>query len=71
MEYHDKCLYDYLQVFDGPDDKSPSLGRFCGKTSPKDLKGNSNKLTIRFVADESINKPGFSLNFVSGKKCHE
>ena len=71
MEYHDQCLYDFLQVFDGPDDKSPSLGRFCGKTLPNDLKGGTNKLTIKFMVDESINKPGFSLKFFSGKKSIE
>lgn len=66
IESHNKCLYDYLQIYDGPDDSSPVLGRFCGKQLPGELNGNSSELTIQFASDGTINKPGFYLNFFSG-----
>jgi len=65
IESHNKCLYDYLQVYDGPNESSPVLGRFCGKVLPRELKSNSSELTIQFATDGTINKPGFYLNFFS------
>ena len=61
-------MYDYLQIYDGPNETSSLLGRFCGKNLPGDLKGNSSQLTIQFSSDGTINKPGFCLHFFSGKK---
>ena len=61
-------MYDSLQIYDGPNETSSLLGRFCGKNLPRDLKGNSSQLTIQFTSDETINKPGFCLNFFSGKR---
>ncbi|OXB69778.1 UNVERIFIED_CONTAM: hypothetical protein H355_009527, partial [Colinus virginianus] len=45
IEQHQECAYDHLEVFDGESEKSPILGRLCGKcggrlkaeTKPKDL----------------------------------
>ena len=66
VESHSKCLYDYLQIYDGPDDSSTVMGRYCGKLLPKELKSNSSQMTIQFCSDSTINKPGFYLNFFSG-----
>lgn len=65
IESHDKCLYDYLQINDGPEDSSSLLGRYCGKQIPQELKSNSSQVTIQFSSDGTINKPGFYLNFFS------
>lgn len=65
IESHNKCLYDYLQIYDGPNVSSPVLGRFCGKTLPGEIKSNSSELTIQFASDGTINKPGFYLNLFS------
>lgn len=66
IENHVKCMYDYLQVYDGPDDSSPVMGRYCGKVLPKELKSNSSQVTIQFSSDGTISKPGFYLNYFSG-----
>ncbi|XP_031559878.1 tolloid-like protein 1 [Actinia tenebrosa] len=65
IEAHEQCDYDYLQLFNGPDTSSPSLGKFCGKTIPSDIKSNSSYLTLKFNSDTSINKPGFYITFFS------
>lgn len=65
IESHHKCLYDYLQIYDGPDVSSPVLGRFCGKSLPNELKSNSSQLTIQFASDGTVMKPGFYLEFFS------
>lgn len=30
IEEEADCGYDYMELFDGPDTKSPRLGRYCG-----------------------------------------
>ncbi|KAJ7379470.1 Bone morphogenetic protein 1 [Desmophyllum pertusum] len=65
IESHSKCLYDYLQIYDGPNDSSSVIGRYCGKSLPTELKSNSSQMTIQFSSDGTINKPGFYLNFFS------
>lgn len=30
IEHEADCGYDYVEVYDGYDDSSPNLGRFCG-----------------------------------------
>lgn len=67
VEDHEQCHYDYLEVFNGPDIHSPSLGKFCGKKRPSDIRSNSSYLTLKFKSDTSITKPGFYVSFFSGK----
>ncbi|XP_018429646.1 PREDICTED: tolloid-like protein 2 [Nanorana parkeri] len=63
FEPHDNCLYDHLQIRDGPSEDSPFIGQFCGYEKPDDIKSTSNTLWIKFYSDSSINKAGFSANF--------
>ncbi|XP_048589480.1 tolloid-like protein 1 isoform X2 [Nematostella vectensis] len=65
VEDHEQCHYDYLQLFDGQDEWAPSIGKFCGKEIPGEVRSNSSYLTIKFKSDASINKPGFYLSFFS------
>lgn len=65
IESHSECLYDYLQIKDGPEDSSSLLGRYCGKQIPQELRSNSSQVTIQFSSDGTVNKPGFYLNFFS------
>ena len=34
FELEDNCSYDWLEIFDGPDENAPSLGVFCGTNNP-------------------------------------
>ncbi|KAM3913712.1 tolloid-like protein 2 [Leptodactylus fuscus] len=63
FEAHDNCLYDHLQIRDGPSEDSPLIGQFCGYEKPDDIKSTSNTLWIKFFSDSSVNKAGFSANF--------
>lgn len=61
-----ECRNDYMEIFDGPDDKFPSLGRLCddmSKLKKNVLTSTSNTLFIRFVTDAVINHGGFRLNY--------
>ncbi|XP_068113667.1 tolloid-like protein 2 isoform X1 [Hyperolius riggenbachi] len=63
FETHDNCLYDHLQIRDGPSEDSPLIGQFCGYEKPDDIKSTSNTLWIKFYSDSTNNKAGFSANF--------
>ncbi|GFS04728.1 cubilin [Elysia marginata] len=67
------CPGDYLQLFNGFDQKAPPLvknassnsnGRYCGATAPSDIpETSSNVLTVKFVSDGSKSGAGFSLKY--------
>ena len=64
IENHDNCVYDYLEVRDGHLTNSPLLGKFCGYKVPESVRSNSNKLLVKFMSDSSVQKAGFSANFI-------
>jgi len=63
IEYSPTCEWDYLEIFDGPDRNSKSLGRFCGKEPPRYVKSTGPVLTIVFITDEFISSPGFTVEW--------
>ena len=64
IENHDNCVYDFIEIRDGPAADSALLGKFCGYKMPADLKSTSNHLYVRFVSDASVQKAGFSASFM-------
>ena len=66
IENHDNCVYDYLEIRDGHEATSPLIGVYCGYTVPDDIKSSSNKMWIKFVSDNSVQKAGFSAIFMNG-----
>jgi len=65
IENHDNCVYDYLEIRDGHEATSPLIGVYCGYTVPDDIKSSSNKMWIKFVSDNSVQKAGFSAIFMN------
>ena len=68
IENHDNCVYDYLEIRDGHEPNSPQIGVYCGYSVPEDIKSTGNKMWIKFVSDNSVQKAGFSAIFMSGMK---
>ncbi|BFZ17237.1 hypothetical protein BsWGS_20276 [Bradybaena similaris] len=64
IENHKDCVYDYLEVHDGPTEASPLFGKYCGFKIPEDIKSRGNHLYVKFVSDGSVQKAGFSATFV-------
>ncbi|XP_026996788.2 bone morphogenetic protein 1-like isoform X2 [Tachysurus fulvidraco] len=65
MESHLECSYDHLNVYNGPNDASPSLGRFCGSKKPPPVISSANKMFLQFFSDNSVQKRGFEASFTS------
>lgn len=66
MEAHLECAYDHLEIFDGKDVSAPSLGRFCGTRKPNPVVSGSNKMFLRFLSDNSVQKRGFDASYGAG-----
>ncbi len=64
MEHHDRCIYDYVEIFDGPDENSTRIGRYCGRNPPPQLiKSTDNAMLVRMVTDRSKVDGGFVASF--------
>ncbi|KAG5893859.1 hypothetical protein JTB14_005468 [Gonioctena quinquepunctata] len=42
----DECIFDNVEIHDGPDDQSPSVGKYCGSKIPAPFVSSGNQLTI-------------------------
>lgn len=58
------CPYDFIEVFDGPQRESFSLGRFCSGTTPI-FTSSSNHLTVVFHSDALVTNMGFYASYES------
>lgn len=63
VEHELDCGYDYVEVYDGYDDSSPHLGRYCGNNVPPDFTSTGDTLLLRFRSDDTINTKGFSVAY--------
>jgi len=55
--------FDYIDVYDGPDENGRKLGRFSGTQSPGNLVANSGKAYIEFRSDCQVSKRGWALDY--------
>ncbi|KAM9844692.1 neuropilin-1a-like [Aulostomus maculatus] len=66
------CKYDYVEVYNGGDEHSPMLGKFCGKIAPSPIISSGSQLLIKFVSDYETHGAGFSVRyevFKTGPEC--
>ncbi|KAH8397671.1 hypothetical protein KR215_004540 [Drosophila sulfurigaster] len=64
VENHDSCVYDYVEVRDGPTQDAALIGVFCGYKPPPNMKSSGNSMYVKFVSDLSVQKAGFSAVFM-------
>ncbi|XP_075389594.1 scavenger receptor cysteine-rich domain-containing protein DMBT1 [Tenrec ecaudatus] len=62
MENFYGCPYDFIEVFDGPQSESFSLGRFCSGTTPI-FTSSSNHMMVVFHSDAIITNVGFHASY--------
>ena len=61
VEFEDNCAYDYLNIYDGPDQNSPLIGKYCSY-SPETITATNNVLTFFFHSDEGSVGNGWVAN---------
>ncbi|XP_010857497.1 PREDICTED: deleted in malignant brain tumors 1 protein isoform X9 [Bison bison bison] len=59
LETHSSCSYDYVEILNGPLSSNASARRICRYTR-EIFTSYSNRLTVRFRSDGSVQKTGFS-----------
>ncbi|XP_072219804.1 neuropilin-1a-like [Leuresthes tenuis] len=67
-----ECKYDYVAVYNGGDESSPLVGKFCGKIAPSPIISSGSQLLIKFVSDYETHGAGFSVRyevFKTGPEC--
>ncbi|XP_043916230.1 cubilin-like [Protopterus annectens] len=63
LENHASCNFDYVKLYDGPNDQSNLIGSFCGVTPPPASTTTSNYLHIVFRSDFSLAQTGFQMQW--------
>uniref|UniRef100_A0A663EDK7 CUB and zona pellucida like domains 1 n=1 Tax=Aquila chrysaetos chrysaetos TaxID=223781 RepID=A0A663EDK7_AQUCH len=58
------CQNDYIEIFDGPPNTSPLLGRICS-SSHLTYTSSSNFMTVRFHSDSTYSNRGFRAEYQS------
>ncbi|CAL1529163.1 unnamed protein product [Lymnaea stagnalis] len=64
LESQATCNYDALEVYNGNNNASPLLGKYCGNTLPPTLRTSGN-MYIAFKTDSSVVRPGFKASYTS------
>ncbi|XP_060062598.1 uncharacterized protein LOC132543149 [Ylistrum balloti] len=62
IEYDQLCEFDYLEIYDGYNDRSPSFGKFCGKETFT-IVSSGMYLYFYFHTDDEINGEGFKFKY--------
>nr|WP_321225256.1 CUB domain-containing protein [uncultured Psychroserpens sp.] len=64
--------YDFLEIFDGPNNTFPSLGNFTGNTIPGPFTSShpSGALTFVFDSDGSVTDPGWAADITCIDNCN-
>ena len=57
------CTKDRLIIINGKDEKSLSMGSYCGKELPPIMQSSTRAVTVNFMSDDKINKKGFRLQY--------
>ncbi|KAF4095682.1 cubilin isoform X1 [Onychostoma macrolepis] len=72
VEGSSTCVFDYVEVRDGPSIDSPLIGRYCGINMPPILESTQKSMFIRFKTDSSVSNHGFTAEFASAEQgCGE
>ncbi|XP_052259361.1 deleted in malignant brain tumors 1 protein-like isoform X2 [Dreissena polymorpha] len=69
MESAALCKYDYLELFNGPNASSLSIGKYCGAVPPMGFKSQSKSVYIVFSTDSSTTYQGFRMTYTFTRDC--
>uniref|UniRef100_A0A8C0HD91 CUB domain-containing protein n=1 Tax=Chelonoidis abingdonii TaxID=106734 RepID=A0A8C0HD91_CHEAB len=64
VQFSYNCAYDFVEVYDGPLNTSPLLGRICDGSNYT-FTSSSNTMTVLFSSDFSYTRSGFSAYYDS------
>uniref|UniRef100_A0A4W6DZH6 CUB domain-containing protein n=1 Tax=Lates calcarifer TaxID=8187 RepID=A0A4W6DZH6_LATCA len=68
LEATSSCNYDYVKLYNGPNNQAPLIGTFCGYTPPPANSTTSSALTMVFRSDSSVSMSGFQMMWYQNGK---
>ena len=60
-----ECASDVVKVYDGPNNNTNMIGKYCGRFNPFVLKSSGNSLFILFKTDYSTSFRGFRATYTA------
>lgn len=69
LESHYSCAYDYVRVYDGPNESSNLIDTYCGTTIPPFITSTGSALYVKYRTDYSVSADGFQAMYMS--TCEE
>ncbi|XP_019625560.1 PREDICTED: uncharacterized protein LOC109470900 [Branchiostoma belcheri] len=63
IEHYKKCEYDYLKIYDGPDENAPLVKTLCDEEAPPPVNLTGNDAFVKFKSDQAITKTGFRITW--------
>ncbi|KAJ8044114.1 Subtilisin-like protease 8 [Holothuria leucospilota] len=63
VEDHATCAYDYVALYDGPNDQSTELAKLCGSTVPPAYSSTGPDMYVKFKSDSSIHSIGVNATY--------
>ncbi|XP_072275305.1 CUB domain-containing protein 2 [Pyxicephalus adspersus] len=60
----EECDYDYVAVYDGQNEDSKLLGKWCGTEIPSPIMSSKNNLLLVLVTDRDTASKGFSVSYI-------
>uniref|UniRef100_I3KD12 Cubilin n=1 Tax=Oreochromis niloticus TaxID=8128 RepID=I3KD12_ORENI len=57
------CSHDFLEILDGDNYNSPTIGRYCGSEIPHPVTSFSNSLVVKFISDQFDSRKGFRATY--------
>ena len=70
VEYHSDCVYDYVEVYNGPENDSRIVGKYCGQELPQAFISSGNELAVKLYTDAYVTNPGFLISYKTGPLSH-
>lgn len=66
IENHFYCENDYIEIYDGVDNSSPIIGKWCGTNSPGLVYATNDEgaLTVYFHSNSTVTKPGWKAEII-------
>ena len=55
-------------MYDGAEDDSPLMRRYCGSSRPATQWSSGNTMKLHFLSDETVTKSGFTVKYTAQGK---
>jgi len=65
LEEHNDCIYDFLNIYNGPTTDSPLVDTYCGDNKPTTFQSGTNTVTLLFRTDKNAGRGGFRVEWSS------